>query len=170
MRNRGFILLEIVGTLFVISLLLITVVTVLHITLSGEYRIREDVEVYRAERSAMLAIKKEIAWQTQVLKIKNVGADTIIECQEAGDARVVNFHVVYPSSEDEGNLYRGIRVGTSNVGVNPLLSTGISVTKWKINKLDNRTLKIQLSLRNSQSKRERKFIEIIRLCNGQIEE
>ena len=82
--------------------------------------------------------------------------------------RVYYYCSESPSGEHGLTLYQRIKVEDKSAGVNPLTAPNVQVTYWHAEKLSAKSLLLVFSIRECSSGREKKFFEVIDLCNGKV--
>jgi len=65
-------------------------------------------------------------------------------------------------------LYQRIKVEDKSSGINPLTTPNMEVTAWHVEKLSEKSFLLAFAIRECSSGREKKFFEVINLCNGRV--
>ncbi|HIU64517.1 MAG TPA: hypothetical protein IAB06_05750 [Candidatus Avacidaminococcus intestinavium] len=165
MNKRGIILTEVCLGVFITTITLLIAGILFKSLLGGGQKIAIDLAMYRTERSAFLHMRREIGWQAKRVCIINNGKACTLKCYELGEKRTVSYYTGLSGN----NLYRSIKVIGQNEGINPLLDPEFMVSRWKISKLNEKALVVEIGIKHKKSNRERVFIEVIKVCNGKIE-
>ena len=170
MNKKGFLLLEYCIALMLVSMTLFVFRDVLLQSIRTCEKIASDLEIYRVERTTMSLLRENISFNVDKIELlENASNQTTIICQETAVKRRVYYYCSEsPSGEHGLTLYQRIKVEDKSAGVNPLTATNVQVTYWHAEKLSAKSLLLVFSIRECSSGREKKFFEVIDLCNGKV--
>lgn len=167
--KKGFMLLEITIAFMLMCLLFVNFYQgFLQMTVSMR-KIYDDVELNRVAVAVLAIVESEIMYGSEQIILQENKYGSRIVCRNIGPKRTVVFYcsnvagtmpkvVVYKSTQIEGRLE----------GVNPLSSQVVSAEKFQVEKIDGRTLRLEMELKIEKTGRSKTFIEVIRLCNGHV--
>jgi len=134
-------------------------------------KIYDDVELNRVAGAVIATVESEIMYDSVNVSIQENNYGSRIVCQDMGPNRTVVFYcsnIAGTLTEVRGGVYKSTQIAGKAEGVNPLSAPTISVKRFCVEKIDERTLRLELELKIETTGRSKTFIEVIRLCNGYV--
>ena len=133
-------------------------------------KVASDLEIYRVERATMALLRENIDFNVEKVELlEDASNGHIIVCQETAAKRKVYYYCSEsPTGRHVMTLYQRIKVEDKSSGINPLTAPNVEVTEWQAEKLSEKSFLLTFSIRESSSGREKKFFEVINLCNGRV--
>ncbi|MGE4589155.1 MAG: hypothetical protein AB7E34_06220 [Acidaminococcaceae bacterium] len=168
MNKKGFLLLEYCIALMLASLTLFIFRDTFLQSIKTCQKIASDSEIYRVERATMSLLRENIDFNVDKVELQeNASNGTIIVCQETAAKRKIYYYCSEsPSGKHVMTLYQRIKVEDKSSGINPLTAPNVEVNAWHVEKLSEKSFLLAFSIRECSSGREKKFFEVINLCNG----
>ncbi|MPL88463.1 hypothetical protein SDC9_34486 [bioreactor metagenome] len=167
--KKGFMLLEITIAFMLMCLLFATFYQGFLQMAVSMRKIYDDVELNRVAGAVMSTVESEIMYSSQQVILQDNKYGNRIVCRNIGPNRTVAFYC----SKVEGTktkvvVYKSTQIAGRPEGVNPLSSQSVSAEKFQVEKIDGRTLRLEIELKIETTGRSKTFIEVIRLCNGHV--
>lgn len=158
--SRGFFLLELQLSLFLVMLLLTLLVSGMSLGWQSWSRISADAELRDAGRYILNRIEKDISVSSTAVRITGTAAKSCFDLQTVEGKHVIQIYC------DKKRLYRKI-LNISGSGVNPLYINKILVEQWTIKALDSKSVLISFWLSYNNNNRQY-FQRIVHCYNGVV--
>jgi len=167
--KKGFILLEITIAFMLMCLLFATFYqSFLQMAVSMR-KIYDDVELNRVACAVMATVESEIMYGSQQVILQENKYGSRIVCRHIGPKRTVIFYCSnVAGTMQKVVVYKSTQIAGRPEGINPLSSQLVSAEKFRVEKIDGRTLRLEMELKIVKTGRRKIFIEVIRLCNGHV--
>lgn len=157
--NKGFFLLELQLSLFLVLLLLALLANVTGLGWQGWSRITADAELRDTGRYILNRLEKDIGVSSVSVKLDGAAGRKMLELQTLESKHVVHIYC------DKKRLYRKI-LNLSGSGVNPLYINNVLIEEWKVEPVDTQCIIISFWL--SYHNNRRYFQRLIYCHNGVI--
>ena len=168
-RNRGFLLLELIIAAMVICVLFTTFYQSFSQMLFSMRKIHADIELYQAAQAIITSMESEIAYYSKEIILEENSYGSLLASRDIGPRRSVNYYCKnIPGESSQKAIYKSTKIEGRNEGINPLSPPSVSVEKWQITVVDAHTLCLEMELQVKNTKRRKTFVEVIHLCNGYI--
>jgi hypothetical protein len=168
-NKKGFILLEITIAFMLMCLLFTTFYQGFLQTAVSMRKIYDDVELNRVAGAVMAAVESEIMYGSEQVILQENKYGSRIVCKNIGPKRTVVFYCSnVVGTMPKVVIYKSTQIAGRAEGVNPLSSQLVSAAKFQVEKIDGRTLRLEIELKIETTGRSKTFIEVIRLCNGNV--
>ena len=133
-------------------------------------KVASDLEIYRVERAAMALFRENLDFNVEKVELlEDASGEAMVVGQETAAKRKVYYYCSKsPTGKHVMTLYQRIKVEDKSSGINPLTVPNMEVTKWHAEKLSEKSFLLAFSIRECSSGREKKFFEVINLCNGRV--
>ncbi|MHC1719069.1 MAG: hypothetical protein AB9883_10530 [Acidaminococcaceae bacterium] len=133
-------------------------------------KVASDLEIYRLERATIALLRENLDFNVEKVELlEDTSGEAIVICQETAAKRKVYYYCSEsPTGKNIMTLYQRIKVEDKSSGVNPLTTPNMEVTAWHAEKLSEKSFLLAFSIRECSSGREKKFFEVINLCNGKV--
>ena len=133
-------------------------------------KVASDLEIYRVERATMALLRENLDFNVEKVELlEDASGEAMVVCQETAAKRKVYYYCSEsPTGKHVMTLYQRIKVEDKSSGINPLTVPNMEVTKWHAEKLSEKSFLLAFSIRECSSGREKKFFEVINLCNGRV--
>lgn len=156
--------------MMLMSLMLFIFHDALFQSISTYQKVGADLEIYRVERSMMALLRENIDFNVEKVQVlEGLDETSVIMCEETAAKRKKYYYCSEsPTGRHLTTLYQRIKVENKNAGVNPLTTPGMEVTAWHAEKLSEKSFLLTFSIREYSTNREKKFFEVINLCNGKV--
>jgi predicted regulator of amino acid metabolism with ACT domain len=167
--KKGFLLLEITVTFMLICILFATFYQSFLQILGSMRKIYDDLELSRVALSITAIVEREMLYDSSevILQENNYGSRMV--CKNIGPNRTVMFYCSNIGNKTSQIVaYKSTQITGRAEGINPISSPNVSVVKWHSEKIDGRTLRLEIELKMEKTGRSKTFIEVIRLCNGYV--
>lgn len=117
----------------------------------------------------MQRINQQVAIYAQAASIQSGESDRLVVNDLAGN-RIVAFYAARSTDEDGTSvLYMSIQTPPEAAGANQLSDpNNVSVTGFKVHKIDNKRVKVILTLQEKTSGKTFEFVELITMINGEV--
>lgn len=170
MNKKGFLLLEYSVALMFICLLLSVFYDNFIQSIDTYRKIVSDLEIYRAERGALSMMKEEMGFYVDTVQVFDEAQGySLITGKETAAKRKISYYCnESPDGDHVLTLYQKTQVEGKSAGINPLTPPSIEVTEWKAERISDRNFLLTIGIRECSSGRERKFFEVVYLCNGKV--
>lgn len=158
---QGFILLELAISTFATIIFLTMVIRGLSQVLPTWNKIYCKTNLYNAGHYMLSIMEKNISYDASIITIsKDTRKNDRLICQTTNGNHSFTFTC------ENKHIYKTITKATTS-GKNPLYVSDCYINSWKLTKLDESLLKVELNLQ--QKDEEIKLIKIINCLNGRIE-
>ncbi|MPM97556.1 hypothetical protein SDC9_144730 [bioreactor metagenome] len=170
MNKKGFLLLEYCIALMLASLTLFVFRDTFLQSITTCQKVASDLEIYRVERATMALLRENIGFNVEKVELlEDASGEARVVCQETAAKRNVYYYCSEsPTGKHVMTLYQKIKVEDKSSGINPLTTPNMEVTAWHAEKLSEKSFLLAFSIRECSSGREKKFFEVINLCNGRV--
>jgi len=132
--------------------------------------VSSDLEIYRVERATISLLREKFCFYIERVQLQNNDSgSTLIVCQETAAKRMNYYYCKNNlSGTYTATLYQSIKVEGKSAGINPLTPSNMEITEWHADKLSEKSFLLTIAIREHSSGREKKFFEVINLCNGTV--
>ena len=167
-KNKGSFLLQINIMLMILCIILGCIYENYIQIIINAKKINSDIEMYRVSRMIFAQLEKTIAYDTKLLEIRNNDWGNVLVSHSISGQKQVTFYCRKGPKTQDAMFYQKIQVLGRRGGINPLSSPIVTMDRFSLKKVDNRTLVVSLEIHCKKDLRRRKFVEVVKLCNGSI--
>lgn len=166
--KSGFILIELcLGALILAFIVVVSYTSFVKFIITNK-NICNDLELFRVNRTISAFFRRELTSRVDYIILTDNDFGSVITCYD----KVSNQEIKYYRSSATKNslpaiyqLYLQRKVGDSMPGKNPLLPPSVDIKSFKVTKLNENSILIEMELLESTTKRAHKFLEVITSCN-----
>lgn len=167
-RARGFLLIEVVVGVGILIIVLGIVFQLLRPVAKLQELGVSRTHLLQNQTLVMQRISQQVAVYTRAASIQTGSSDRLMLTDVAGN-RLVSFYQANETESGTAVLYMSTQVPPAAAGSNQLTDPyNVTVVKFKVYKLNNKKIRVELELREKSTGKTAVFSEVIELLNGEV--